>query len=233
MSKLPMPFPADRITRRYGQDGHSGCDWGRTPVGTPILASGLGTVTGKWTNARAGHVTEVTYDVGLKVAYCHENAQAALGIGARVGVGTSVGTIGHSGHVIPAGPQGAHLHMEVTKGGRLVNPLDYFGDGVVGDRPAAPALLAPAFPLPSGWYFGPREGPEWSVSGYHSYRDELRQFMQRMVDRGWNLGPSGADGLYGKFLGDAVEAFQREKGLTVDRKIGPATWRAAWELPVT
>lgn len=87
-----------------------------------------------------------------------------------------------------------------------------------------------AFPLPAGYYFGPEDGPVESVSGFHSYRDDLRAWQEQMKARKWNIDP---DGLYGTNTGDVAEAFQEEKDLTVDRKIGPATWDAAWEAPVT
>lgn len=94
----------------------------------------------------------------------------------------------------------------------------------------APGVPAPAFPLPDGWYFGPKSGPKESVSGFYSYRPQLQQWQQRMKDRGWDIDP---DGLYGAQTGNVAEAFQREKGLTVDRLIGPQTWGAAWTEPVT
>lgn len=95
----------------------------------------------------------------------------------------------------------------------------------------------PAFPLPAGKYFGP-EGDANAISGYHSYSAELKQWQQRMKDRGW---PITVDGIYG-FRGDTTPrgntaevtvAFQKEKGLTPDGLIGPATWKAAWESPIT
>lgn len=95
-------------------------------------------------------------------------------------------------------------------------------------NPAAAA--APAFPLPAGWYFGPRSGPVHSVSGYVRNREDLRRWQQRMADRGWQI---GVDGLYGPQTEKIARAFQLEKGLTVDGKIGPATWAAAWIAPVT
>jgi N-acetyl-anhydromuramyl-L-alanine amidase AmpD len=95
---------------------------------------------------------------------------------------------------------------------------------------AAAAPSAPAFPLPAGSYFGPKSGPAQSVSGYYSHREDFRRWQQRMADRGWAI---AADGLYGGQSGDVAEAFQREKGLDVDRLIGPATWAAAWTSPVT
>ena len=100
---------------------------------------------------------------------------------------------------------------------------------------ATPAI--PAYPLPAGKYFGP-EGDPNGISGFHSYSAELRQWQQRMKDRGW---PITVDGIYG-FRGDKTPrgntaevavAFQKEKGLVPDGLIGPATWKAAWETPVT
>lgn len=87
-----------------------------------------------------------------------------------------------------------------------------------------------AFPLPAGWYFGPEDGPVESVSGFHSYREDLIDWQTQMQARGWIIEP---DGLYGTSTGDVAEAFQEEKGLKVDRKIGAETWDMAWEAPVT
>lgn len=89
----------------------------------------------------------------------------------------------------------------------------------------------PAFPLPRGWYFGPRSGPRYSVSGAFGYRADLRRWQQRMKDRGWSI---TADGLYGPKTARVAIAFQKEKGLRpIDGLIGRVTWDAAWKEPVT
>ena len=96
----------------------------------------------------------------------------------------------------------------------------------------------PAFPLPATKWFGPEAGGSDSISGWHSYSAELKQFQQRMKDRGW---PITVDGLYGPKgattpqgnTAEVVVAFQKEKGLKADGLIGPATWSAAWATPVT
>lgn len=95
-------------------------------------------------------------------------------------------------------------------------------------KPAA--TTAPAFPLPSSWYFGPKEGPIQSVSGFYGHGGDLKRWQQRMKDRGWIL---AVDGRYGPETAEVARAFQREKGLTVDGLIGPQTWAAAWTAPVT
>lgn len=102
-------------------------------------------------------------------------------------------------------------------------------------RPAAPhpsrsTSRAPRFPLPRGWYFGPKSGPRESVSGYYSHRANLRTWQAQMRHRGWSI---GVDGLYGPQTASVVKAFQREKHLAVDGLIGPATWAAAWTSPIT
>lgn len=116
-------------------------------------------------------------------------------------------------------------------------------------KPAAkPACVkAPAFPLPNGYYYGPPSGPVRSVSGRtrnsHLPNDVIQVngrwrskglavWQARMQARGWNIGKDGADGRYGNDTERVVRQFQKNKGLAVDGKIGPATWRAAFELPV-
>ena len=89
---------------------------------------------------------------------------------------------------------------------------------------------APKFPLPKGYYFGPKSGPKSSVSGYYSHRSDLKRWQQRMKDRGWSITP---DGLYGPRTATVARKFQAEKKLAVDSLIGKRTWDAAWEAPVT
>lgn len=116
-------------------------------------------------------------------------------------------------------------------------------------KPAAkPACVkAPAFPLPNGYYYGPPSGPRQSVSGRTRnsrvpgdviqvngrWRSKgLAVWQARMQARGWNIGKDGADGRYGRDTERVVRQFQKNKNLGVDGKIGPKTWRAAFELPV-
>lgn len=89
---------------------------------------------------------------------------------------------------------------------------------------------APAFPLPRGSYFGPKSGPAASVSGYYSHRADLKRWQEQMKKRGWSL---DADGLYGPTTAKVARQFQKERGLPVDSLIGAATWRAAFESPIT
>lgn len=92
---------------------------------------------------------------------------------------------------------------------------------------------APPYPLDAGEYFGPKSGPETSVSGYYSHREDLRAYQTQMVEvRGWK-GLGEIDGLYGPKTSRVTRLFQAEKGLVVDGLIGPKTWAAAWEEPIT
>ena len=116
-------------------------------------------------------------------------------------------------------------------------------------KPASkPACVkAPAFPLPTGYYYGPPSGPVRSVSGRtrnsHLPNDVIQVngrwrskglavWQARMQARGWNIGKDGADGRYGRDTERVVRQFQKNKGLGVDGKIGKRTWDAAWSLPV-
>lgn len=103
------------------------------------------------------------------------------------------------------------------------------------------------FPLPSDHWFGVDDGTARSHSGYPGRRsggktdqEWLRIFVRQLRKRGWNareggqfLTRHGNDGRFGSEYGDLVEAFQDDQGLPSDRKLGPRTWRAAFENPVT
>lgn len=96
--------------------------------------------------------------------------------------------------------------------------------------PPPPAGAAPPFPLPAGWYFGPRSGPRQCVSGYHGRGEHLVTWQVQMRARGWTI---TADGRYGPRTAEVARRFQAEKHLAVDALIGPATWAAAWTARVT
>jgi GH25 family lysozyme M1 (1,4-beta-N-acetylmuramidase) len=97
--------------------------------------------------------------------------------------------------------------------------------------PAKPSTpKAPAYPLRSNEYFGPRSGPANSISGYFSHRDDLKRWQQRMKDRGWDI---AVDGFYGDGTERVAKAFQKQIGAKQDGLIGGTTWRAAWESPIT
>lgn len=110
---------------------------------------------------------------------------------------------------------------------------DKFWKEVHAPKPTPPAApKAPAFPLKKGYYFGPRFPLRntKSVSGFYGNGQHLATWQQQMKNRGW---PIKVDGKYGDNTGDIAYRFQKEKGLTADRLIGPSTWAAAWTAPVT
>lgn len=120
-------------------------------------------------------------------------------------------------------------------------------------RPSTPSAGTPAptphydFPLSSSSYFGPRNGPDRSVSGYYGRRFKgktdtawLKIFGEQLRKRGWDARKGGSyltrygnDGKYGPEYEKLIRAFQADQGLVVDGRLGPRTWAAAFENPVT
>lgn len=58
----------------------------------------------------------------------------------------------------------------------------------------------------------------------------VRQFQQKLHDRGWRI---DVDGVFGPKTEAIVKQFQKEKGLGVDGIVGPRTWNMIWQAPVT
>ncbi len=67
-------------------------------------------------------------------------------------------------------------------------------------------------------------GSIMTLSKYGSRGNEVRQIQTRLKELGYN--PGTIDGIYGTNTQNAVKAFQRDKGLSVDGIAGPKTLKA-------
>lgn len=123
--KSPIKFAS--ITSRYGMRkhpilkyvrAHRGVDYG-APRGTAVWTVGDGVVTYAGSKGGYGRVVFVRHKNGLQTRYAHLNG---LGRGIRRGVRVSqkqvIGYVGMTG--LATGP---HLHFELLRGGRHMNPL--------------------------------------------------------------------------------------------------------------
>lgn len=78
-----------------------------------------------------------------------------------------------------------------------------------------------AFPLPDGYFYGPYEGPEQSISGRAGEPPEWIEGLRR-----WQRAVGvPADGVYGEATRRAAIDLQLPAGLLPDGSIGPRTWR--------
>ncbi len=67
----------------------------------------------------------------------------------------------------------------------------------------------------------------WNSSQRYKGGD-VRQWQQKMRDRGWRI---SVDGDFGRESSRILKAFQKEKGLLVDGILGPRSWTATWTYP--
>ncbi|MBT1623045.1 D-mannose binding lectin [Curtobacterium sp. PhB172] len=121
---LLWPVASTKITGRYGDDRgaghvpryHQGTD-SPAAVGTPVYASGTGTVTTTVSNnASYGNYVVVTY--GNTTVLTAHLSKIGVKQGQIVTKGNEVGKSGNTGQ-----STGPHVHVEVRQGGTLVDPL--------------------------------------------------------------------------------------------------------------
>ena len=94
----------------------------KTPIGTPIIAPRAGKVTRvNWNHAANGNCVEVQFTDGALAKFLHLN-ENAVKEGQSVTAGTEIGKAGNTGH-----STGAHLHYQLEKGGKVVDPIAYHG----------------------------------------------------------------------------------------------------------
>jgi murein DD-endopeptidase MepM/ murein hydrolase activator NlpD len=98
---------------------HTGVDWGGLPVGTPILATGNGTlVKAGWAGGYGRHI-EIQHANGYMTTYSHMSGFAkGMAAGTKVKLGQVIGYLGSTG--LSTGP---HIHYEVKINNNLVDPM--------------------------------------------------------------------------------------------------------------
>ncbi len=120
---LVAPVPG-RITSNFGMRRHpilgyrrmhSGMDF-RARYGTPIVAVTDGRVASAGRAGGCGIAVKVSHGGGLSTRYCHMS-RMAVRAGQSVRRGQVIGYVGSTGL-----STGAHLHYEMYRGGRAINP---------------------------------------------------------------------------------------------------------------
>jgi len=102
---------------------HHGIDYA-APRGTPVDAAGSGKVTFAGWKRGYGRFISIKHSNGYSTGYGHlSKIKRGIRRGARVEQGDVIGYVGSTG--ISTGP---HLHYEVRKGRRLINPLHIRGN---------------------------------------------------------------------------------------------------------
>lgn len=94
---------------------HKGMDFA-APTGTPIYAAGDGIVEEAGRKGSYGKYVRIRHNSKLKTAYAHMH-KIKVRVGTRVEQGQVIGTVGSTGR-----STGPHLHYEVLKNGKQVNP---------------------------------------------------------------------------------------------------------------
>jgi murein DD-endopeptidase MepM/ murein hydrolase activator NlpD len=124
---LRNPVPNGRFTSGFGSRrhpilgyvrAHTGVDWA-APRGTPIIASGNGTVEKAGWAGGYGRQTIIRHANGYVSSYSHQHAIAdGVVPGARVRQGQVIGYVGSTGL-----STGNHLHYELIVNGTKVDPM--------------------------------------------------------------------------------------------------------------
>ena len=99
---------------------HDGVDI-EVPVGTPVLATARGKVTLAGPKEGYGLEIELSHGGGFRTLYAHLS-RVSVAPGTIVKKGDVIGYSGRSGLASTA-----HLHYEVVKNGKRVDPKPYFG----------------------------------------------------------------------------------------------------------
>lgn len=101
---------------------HAGVDFAGVP-GSRVVAVGPGVVSFAGFKQGYGNVVEITHSTGYTTRYGH-NSRNLVRAGQSVQKGDAIAIIGSTGR-----STGTHVHFEVLRNGRAVNPAKYLASG--------------------------------------------------------------------------------------------------------
>jgi murein DD-endopeptidase MepM/ murein hydrolase activator NlpD len=110
-------YISSKMGYRWGQM-HKGIDIAR-PSSRTIKAADNGTVVYAGWDGGYGNKVVINHNNGLRTVYAHLSS-ISVRVGQTVSKGHNLGNMGSTGN-----STGVHLHFEVYKNGKLVNPLNY------------------------------------------------------------------------------------------------------------
>ena len=176
---------------------HDGYDWGsdvEASMGAKLLAAADGCATfhrSKKENIDkyCGHVIRIDHGNGYQTRYCHVQDKELVTESPTqctpVTQGQQIGLVGHTGHTIPAGEGGAHIHFMVIH--------DKNGDGNFSDN------IPDGLMDPFGWQ-GKAEDP-WENYQFH-YKGQNRTGSKSWYM--WETSLPGFEEIYKKDTGPKV-----------------------------
>ncbi len=118
------PISGGTITSRFGErssirsSAHTGLDLA-APSGTPIKAAASGTVIFSGTSGSYGKIVKIKCDNGYEMWYAH-CSKLYVSVGQRVSAGDKIAAVGSTGN-----STGPHLHFEIRKNGKALNPQNF------------------------------------------------------------------------------------------------------------
>ena len=98
---------------------HEGMDFS-SPIGTPVYATGNGTVTNASWKSQYGNLIEISHGYNYTTRYAHLS-EILVKPGQAVKRGDLIGKVGNTGK-----STGPHLHYEVRFRGQPQNPVNYY-----------------------------------------------------------------------------------------------------------
>lgn len=124
---LPSPAPGGQLSSAFGSrrdpftgrhEFHGGVDF-RAPSGTPIHAVAGGRVVASGWEGGYGRVVEIDHGNGFRTRYAHNQANLVKA-GQTVKRSQVIARVGSTGNTT-----GPHVHLEVLRAGRRMDPAEY------------------------------------------------------------------------------------------------------------
>lgn len=213
------------ITSRYGKRTHpvtgeknkmhNGIDLtatrdGRTGQVDKIMAHTGGMVNSVGYNDTAGNYVDIRVDEDAIMTYRHLREPSHLKVGDMVDKGDIIGTMGKTGRA-----SGAHLHWGIKQGGQWIDPAPYLDK----DFPVDPDASAVRPDKPTKYLDFQLPVLKRGMKG-----GAVFALQALLIGYGYDLGPKGLDGSFGKDTKAALEKYQHEHDLAKDGSCGRATW---------